>query len=161
MNCIFIQVCSLSFLQQILLSVHRRMTNNLNYIWDLDNPHRISRFLDTVHQNCAALLHSQAYACLRSQAFPNWVHLICTPTEYCFLNLEERMINPCTTAAQWKCLILRQVSPLMCCSSNKPTAKQSIVAFSLLLSLVNFSCISNLQELMKGHTRMSNKVLTN
>lgn len=74
---------------------------------------------------------------------------------------ERRTIKPCTAAAWWKCSILRQVSPLMCCSSNKSTGKQSIAAFSLVLPLPIFSCIFSLRELMKGHTRMSNEVLTN
>lgn len=133
MSCIFIQVCSLTFLQQMLLSVvHRRMTRYLNYIWGTDNPLRVSTGSWTLYTRIVLL-------CSISRSLPTLEVRISQLRSFdlhshghCFLNLKARMVNPCTIAEQLKCFILRQVSPLMCCFSNRPTQKHSILAFSLL-----------------------------
>lgn len=158
-----------NLLQWTLLALtHRSMTTYLNYIWDLDTQLGVST-------GCRMLYTGAVLLCSVPRPLPylgREVRQLPTKSIRCTLLqsiilwawpdvAERRMIKPCTTAAQWKCSILRQVSPLVRCSSNRSTGKQSIAPFSLVLPLLIFSCISSLQKLMKGHTRMSNNVLTN
>lgn len=72
LSCIFIQVCSLTFLQQILLSVvHRRMTNCLNYMWGLDNPLRVSTGCWTLYTRIVLLCSiSRSLPTLEVRHFP-------------------------------------------------------------------------------------------
>lgn len=156
-----------SLLQWTLLALpHRWMTPepHLGLRYPARGPHRLS---DVVCWSCAVVLCPHTLPCLG-----RGVRQLPTKFIWCVLPwriilwawpgvVERRMIKPYTTAVRWRSLIWRQVPPLMCCSSNKSTGKQSIAAFSFVLPLPIFSFTFSLQELMKAHMRMSNKVLTN